>query len=349
MLSHLARRWCVRSRTTLRRLSQRSSTFQNLTAVTATTTPSSTTPSTTRNSSYSTQSAPRRFLSTNDADDTPSSTDYSNSHLSQILTDSPVIACVGLSGNWQRPSNFAMKYMQQKGYRVIPVNPVAAGQKILGETVYETLSDIPFPVDIVDVFRPPAACPEIAREAVKIQAKVLWLQLGIVSEEAEQIATQGGLDVIMDRCPKIEFSRLFGELGWHGFNSNVISSRKVKAAAQKAPSVKFTGFDTKVGRDFFCVVVVVVCFGFWFCPGILCCCCRRCVITSSYSTAVFLSRQLQKMCFIVFSTPPALVQLVPAIRESLFIFLSLFGILVSPLLILSSSSVTHFNQLLSLF
>lgn len=153
-----------------------------------------------------------------------------------MLKENKVIACVGLSGNWQRPSNFAMKYMQQKGYRVVPVNPAAAtektGETILGEHVYASLSDIPFAVDMVDVFRVPAVCPDIAKEAVAIGAKILWLQLGIVSEEAAEIASAGGLTVIMDRCPKIEFSRLFGELGWHGFNSDVISSRPVGASCQ---------------------------------------------------------------------------------------------------------------------
>eukprot|EP00750_Incisomonas_marina_P010513 INCI16281.6.p3 GENE.INCI16281.6~~INCI16281.6.p3 ORF type:complete len:153 (-),score=25.39 INCI16281.6:2499-2957(-) len=123
-----------------------------------------------------------------------------------------------------------------QGYKIVPVNPGSAtddtGETILGEHVYASLADIPFPVDMVDVFRPAVVCPGIAAEAVAIGAKVLWLQLGIVSNEAEEIARLAGLNVVMDRCPKIEFSRLFGELGWHGFNSEVISSRRIGSKPQ---------------------------------------------------------------------------------------------------------------------
>eukprot|EP00750_Incisomonas_marina_P010508 INCI16281.1.p1 GENE.INCI16281.1~~INCI16281.1.p1 ORF type:complete len:564 (-),score=106.74 INCI16281.1:52-1743(-) len=136
-----------------------------------------------------------------------------------------------------------------QGYKIVPVNPGSAtddtGETILGEHVYASLADIPFPVDMVDVFRPAVVCPGIAAEAVAIGAKVLWLQLGIVSNEAEEIARLAGLNVVMDRCPKIEFSRLFGELGWHGFNSEVISSRRIGSKPQAAQSLNFSGFDTK--------------------------------------------------------------------------------------------------------
>jgi predicted CoA-binding protein len=134
------------------------------------------------------------------------------------------LAVVGLSVDWFRPSYFAAKYMQEHGYRIIPVNPKYP--EILGETCYPSLKDIPHPVDIVDVFRKPADTPGIAQEAADIGAKVLWLQLGVVNEDAQRIAEQAGLTVIMDRCVKIEHARLFGGLGWFGVNTGVISSRR---------------------------------------------------------------------------------------------------------------------------
>ncbi len=154
--------------------------------------------------------------------------EYSDDEIRGILRDGRVIAMVGASANWNRPSYFAMKYLQQKGYRVIPVNPGAAGKTILGEPVRAGLAEIEGKVDMVDVFRPAADCPEIARQAVAIGARILWLQLGIVSEEAAQIAREAGLRVVMDRCPKIEYARLAGELGWNGINSGVITSKRRK-------------------------------------------------------------------------------------------------------------------------
>jgi hypothetical protein len=131
---------------------------------------------------------------------------------------------VGLSADWFRPSFFAAKYMQAHGYRIIPVNPKYPD--ILGEKCYPSLNDIPHPVDIVDVFRKAADTPVIAQEAADIGAKVLWLQLGVVNEEAQRIAEQAGLTVVMDRCVKIEHARLFGGLGWFGVNTGVISARR---------------------------------------------------------------------------------------------------------------------------
>ena len=144
--------------------------------------------------------------------------------LRHVLNQHRILAVVGLSADWFRPSYFAAKYMQEHGYRIIPVNPKYP--EILGETCYPSLKDIPHPVDIVDVFRKPADTPSIAQEAADIGAKVLWLQLGVVNEDAERIAGQAGLTVIMDRCVKIEHARLFGGLGWFGVNTGVISSRR---------------------------------------------------------------------------------------------------------------------------
>ncbi|MFO1313292.1 MAG: CoA-binding protein [Burkholderiales bacterium] len=142
----------------------------------------------------------------------------------RILAQSRSIAVVGLSANWYRPSNFAAKYMLDKGYRVIPVNP--AYQEVLGQRCFATLAAIGEPVDIVDCFRKPADIVPIAREAVAIGAKVLWMQLGIRNDEAARIALDGGLDVVVDRCVKIEHARILGGLNWAGVNTGVISAKR---------------------------------------------------------------------------------------------------------------------------
>jgi predicted CoA-binding protein len=144
--------------------------------------------------------------------------------LRRILATSKVIAVVGLSADWYRPSYFAAKYMQEHGYRIIPVNPKYP--EILGEKCHPTLSDIPEKVDIVDVFRRTADVLPIAREAVAIGAKVLWQQLGVVNQDADLYAREHGLDSVMDRCVKIEHARLFGGLNWAGVNTRVISAKR---------------------------------------------------------------------------------------------------------------------------
>jgi predicted CoA-binding protein len=144
--------------------------------------------------------------------------------LRRILKNNHTIAVVGLSADWYRPSYFAAKYMQEHGFRIIPVNPKY--DEILGEKCYPNLKAIPEAVDIVDVFRKPDDCVPIAEDAVAIGAKVLWLQLGVVNEEAARVAMAGGLEVVMDRCVKIEYARLFGGLSWFGVNTKVISARR---------------------------------------------------------------------------------------------------------------------------
>lgn len=144
--------------------------------------------------------------------------------LRRVLGETRTIAVVGLSADWFRPSNFAAKYMQEHGYRIIPVNP--RYPEILEERCYPDLASITEPVDMVDVFRRPESCPEIAREAVAIGARTLWLQLGVLSEEAKDIAEAAGLTVVMDHCVKIEYARLFGGLHWFGVNTKVISARR---------------------------------------------------------------------------------------------------------------------------
>jgi len=153
-------------------------------------------------------------------------TDYPDAVLRRIYRETKTIAMVGASPSWIRPSYFVMRYLQQKGYRVIPVNPRALDAPILGEQVYPDLESIPVHVDVVDVFRKPAEVPAIAASAVAIGASVLWLQLGIRSPEAATIAGLAGLTVIEDHCMKIEYGRLSGELAWSGVNTRLLSSRR---------------------------------------------------------------------------------------------------------------------------
>jgi len=142
----------------------------------------------------------------------------------RILKGSRTIAVVGLSAQWHRPSYFAAKYLQEHGYRVIPVNP--AYEAILGERSYKRLADIPERVDVVDCFRKSAEIPALAEQAIAIGAKVLWMQLGVQNAEARARAEAAGLQVIEDRCMKIEHGRFFGGLGWAGVNTRVISARR---------------------------------------------------------------------------------------------------------------------------
>lgn len=144
--------------------------------------------------------------------------------LRQILRSCQTIAVVGLSADWYRPSYFAAKYMQEHGYRVIPVNPKYS--EVLGERCYPDLESIPEKVDLVDVFRKSDDCVPIARDAVAIGAKALWMQIGVMNAEAAQYAQAAGLEVVEDRCVKIEHARLFGGLGWFGVNTGIISSRR---------------------------------------------------------------------------------------------------------------------------
>ena len=144
--------------------------------------------------------------------------------LRRILRESKVIAVVGLSADWFRPSYFAAKYMQEHGYRVIPVNPKYP--EILGEKCYKSMRDIPHQVDLVDVFRKTADVPPVAEDAIAIGAKVLWQQLGVRNEAAAARAQAAGLETVMDRCVKIEHGRLFGGLNWVGVNTKVISAKR---------------------------------------------------------------------------------------------------------------------------
>jgi predicted CoA-binding protein len=137
---------------------------------------------------------------------------------------------VGASPNWNRPSYFVMKYLQTKGYRVLPVNPRSAGEEILGEKVYADLAEVPGPYEMVDIFRNSEAAGPITDEAIALAAdkgiRCVWMQLTVVNEEAAARAEAAGLDVVMNRCPKIEYGRLFGELAWGGINTDIITAKR---------------------------------------------------------------------------------------------------------------------------
>ncbi len=159
---------------------------------------------------------------------------YSDDYIADILRDARVFAFVGASANTARPSYFAMKYLLGKGYTVHPVNPGQAGHKLLGQEVYATLAEVPGPVDVIDIFRNAEAAPEVVAEAIalkdKLGLKVVWMQLGVRNDAAAAQAEAAGLQVVMNRCPKIEYGRLSGEIGWAGVNSGQISSVRPKLA-----------------------------------------------------------------------------------------------------------------------
>ena len=158
---------------------------------------------------------------------------YTDDYLKTVLKDVRTIALIGASAKWNRPSSFVMKYLQGKGYRVVPVNPGLAGQTLMGETVYASLKDIPFDYEMVDIFRNSEAAALISDEAITLAEEkgieVIWMQLTVRHDEAAKRAEEAGLKVVMDRCPKIEYGRLFGELSWSGINSGIISSKRLKS------------------------------------------------------------------------------------------------------------------------
>jgi predicted CoA-binding protein len=155
---------------------------------------------------------------------------YSDSLIKTILRGTKTIAMVGASGNDMRPSYFAMMYLLAKGYVVHPVNPLMAGKEVLGQKVYGSLKTVPAPVDMVEIFRSSEAAAETVREAIaekdRLGLKTIWMQLGVVSLDGETLARAAGLEVVMDRCPKIEHGRFSGEIGWMGVNRRVIDNRK---------------------------------------------------------------------------------------------------------------------------
>ena len=153
---------------------------------------------------------------------------YPDSYIRGILNTVKSIAMVGVSANTSRPSYFAFKYLLERGYRMIPVNPVIVGQELLGRKVYAKLTDVPEPIDMVDIFRAPRYAVEIVEEALALtpRPQVIWMQLGIRNDEAAKLAEANGLKVVMNRCPKIEYGRLSSEIGWIGVNSRTLSSKR---------------------------------------------------------------------------------------------------------------------------
>jgi predicted CoA-binding protein len=155
---------------------------------------------------------------------------YDDKYIRGILNTVKTIAMVGVSANVSRPSYFAFKYLMERRYRMIPVNPGLAGGELLGQKVYGKLADIPDPVDMVDIFRNSKYAPAIVQEALAISPRpqVIWMQLGVYSEEAAKIAEDAGLKVVMNRCPKIEYGRLSSEIAWMGVNTRTLTSKKAK-------------------------------------------------------------------------------------------------------------------------
>ncbi|TIT36918.1 MAG: CoA-binding protein [Mesorhizobium sp.] len=153
---------------------------------------------------------------------------YDNTYIGGILNSVKTIAMVGASANDIRPSYFVLKYLLAKGFSVFPINPGQAGKEILGRMTYARLADIPEPIDMVDIFRAPAAVLGIVDEALRLVPlpKVIWMQLGVRHDEAAARAEAAGIKVVMNRCPKIEYGKLSGEIGWTGVNSGVLSSKK---------------------------------------------------------------------------------------------------------------------------
>jgi len=166
--------------------------------------------------------------------------DYTDDEIIDILASHRTFAFVGASANKTRPSTFAMKYLLGKGYVVHPVNPGQAGKILFGQLAYGSLADVPAPIEVVDVFRNSQAALEVTREAIRLKRekgiRVVWMQLGVRNDEAAAEAQAAGLHVIMNRCPKIEYARLSGEIGWAGVNSRRISARRPRLAAHRVQS-----------------------------------------------------------------------------------------------------------------
>ncbi|TIL88223.1 MAG: CoA-binding protein [Mesorhizobium sp.] len=153
---------------------------------------------------------------------------YDNAYIAGILNSVKTIAMVGASANDVRPSYFVLKYLLGKGFSVFPINPGQAGKEILGRMTYARLADVPEPIDMVDVFRGSAAVPGVVDEVLRLDPlpNVIWMQLGVRHDEAAARAEAAGIKVVMNRCPKIEYGKLSGEIGWTGVNSGVLSSKK---------------------------------------------------------------------------------------------------------------------------
>ncbi len=151
---------------------------------------------------------------------------YSDKYIQTILERTRTIAIVGLSSNWNRPSYFAAKYLLLKGYDIIPINPKEKGNSILGKTVLSSLDDLNNRPDMIDIFRTSSEVLEIVKQSIKLLPKTIWMQLGVINHTAAKLAKENNIDVVMDRCPKIEYARITGELSWIGKNTGIISNKR---------------------------------------------------------------------------------------------------------------------------
>jgi predicted CoA-binding protein len=177
---------------------------------------------------------------------------YSDSYIRGILNTVKTIAMVGISPKDNRPSYFAFKYLQERGYRMIPVNPGHAGQEILGQKVYAKLSDIPEPVNMVDIFRASQFALPVVQEALTLKPKpaVIWMQLTVRNNEAAKLAEDAGLKVVMNRCPKIEYGRLSSEISWIGVNSRTLSSKRAQSLGKGVQRMRIgPGAPSKDSKD----------------------------------------------------------------------------------------------------
>ena len=154
--------------------------------------------------------------------------DYSDSVISSVLYKTKTIAIIGLSSSWNRPSYFVAKYLIDRGYKIYPINPKEAGKKILGQKVYSNITEIKDKIDMVDVFRKSSDIDKIIEDILACNPQFIWLQIGVINNKLAKVAANKNIPIIMNRCPKIEYSRLSGELGWGGINSGIITSKKIR-------------------------------------------------------------------------------------------------------------------------
>ena len=154
--------------------------------------------------------------------------DYSDRFISSVLYKTKTIAIIGLSSSWNRPSYFVAKYLIDRGYKIYPINPKEAGKKILGQKVYSNITEIKDKIDMVDVFRKSSDIDKIIEDILACNPQFIWLQIGVINNKLAKVAANKNIPIIMNRCPKIEYSRLSGELGWGGINSgNIINKRRI--------------------------------------------------------------------------------------------------------------------------
>jgi uncharacterized protein len=175
---------------------------------------------------------------------------YDDAYIRGILNTVKTIAMVGVSANTSRPSYFAFKYLLERGYRMVPVNPSLAGKELLGQKSYASLLDVPEPVDMVDIFRASSHAPAIVNEALQMQPRpsVIWMQLGIRNDEAATLAEANGLKVVMNRCPKIEYGRLSSEISWMGVNSRTLTAKRMKLTGRNVQRLSLDRVTTAGGH-----------------------------------------------------------------------------------------------------